>query len=75
MTTLDNLSYPDKKGAHDFSMTGKFVLMAAISIGGSIGWRLGAGGGIMGSYLTGVLCASIGFYIGRRLQKNLDGDS
>jgi len=55
-------------------MLGKVVLLITISIGGSLGWRLGAAGGIMGSYLTGVLCASIGLYVGRRLQKKLDGD-
>lgn len=55
-------------------MIGKLVLLAAISTGGSIGWTLGTPGGIMGSYLIGVFGASVGLYIGRRLQKNLDGN-
>ena len=55
-------------------MLGKFVLLTTISIGSSMGWWFGSGGGIMGSYLAGVLGASIGLFIGRRMQKSLDRD-
>ncbi len=50
------------------------ILMVVISIGGAIGWICGSPGGIMGAYLTGVLGASIGVYIGGKIQRNLDGD-
>lgn len=61
------------KAANYFSMIGKIVLILAVSVGGATGWKLGAPGGIMGSYLAAVFGASVGLYIGRRLQKNLDG--
>jgi len=48
--------------------------MIAVSVGGTIGWYCGSLGGIMGSYLTSILGASIGLFLGRKIQHNLDGD-
>jgi len=50
------------------------VLLVCVSLGGWLGWVVGTPGGIMGSYLAGVVGSSAGLYIGRRLQGNLDGD-
>ncbi len=50
------------------------VLLIAISCGSALGWHCGAPGGLLGSYLAGVLGASLGLYIGRRIQRNMDGD-
>ena len=48
--------------------------MVAVSTGGAIGWRCGSFGGIMGSYLASILGASVGLFLGRKIQRNLDGD-
>ena len=45
------------------------VLIAAISTGGAIGWYCDSFGGIMGSYLTGILGTSIGLFLGRKVQR------
>ncbi|MDX2480896.1 MAG: hypothetical protein QNK24_11240 [Desulfuromusa sp.] len=50
------------------------ILMVTISIGGAIGWHCVSVGGIMGSYLASIVGASIGLYLGRKIQRNLDGD-
>jgi len=50
------------------------VLYICISVGSAIGWYCGSPGGLMGSYLVSVLGASIGLFIGRRLQRTIDGD-
>lgn len=50
------------------------VLLVAISLGGWAGWALGSPGGLMTAYLAGVAGASLGLFVGRRLQRNMDGD-
>ncbi|MCK4503311.1 MAG: hypothetical protein KAU22_09760 [Desulfuromonadales bacterium] len=50
------------------------VLLGGISLGGSGGWHYSPFDGIMGSYLTAVMGASIGLYLGRKIQRHLDGD-
>ena len=50
------------------------VLMLAISSGAGLGWQLGAPGGLMGSYLAAVCGASLGLFIGRKIQRSLSGD-
>jgi hypothetical protein len=50
------------------------VLMICVALGGSIGWQCGSFGGLIGSYLAAVVGASIGLFVGRRLQQWLDGD-
>ncbi len=55
-------------------MIGKLVLLLSINGGIALGWKLGAGGGLMGSYLTAVCGAVLGLAIGRRWQNWLDGD-
>lgn len=50
------------------------VLLVAVSVGGWFGWQVGQPGGIMGSYLAAVAGASIGLYIGRRIQQALGDD-
>jgi len=55
-------------------MIGTLVVFAAISVGGMIGWFLGSPGGTMGSYFAGVCGASLGLYLGRKLQKRLPED-
>ncbi len=49
------------------------VLIITVSLGVTFGWICGSAGGVMGSYLAGVLGASVGLYAGRKIQKNLDG--
>ncbi len=51
-----------------------FVLLLAISLGATGGWQAGAAGGLMGSYLAAVAGASLGLFVGRRIQRNMDGD-
>ena len=48
------------------------VLLLAISSGAALGWQAGAFGGLMGSYLAAVFGASVGLFIGRRIQRNFD---
>jgi len=55
-------------------MIRRAVLFICISLGSSLGWYLGSPGGLMGSYLVGVIGASVGLFIGRKLQCYLDGD-
>lgn len=50
------------------------ILFVTVSSGGALGWWLGTPGGLMGSYLAGVVGSSIGLFIGRRIQRNLEGD-
>ena len=51
-----------------------FVLLLAISAGGMLGWQAGSPGGLVVSYLASVLGSSLGLWIGRKIQRNLDGD-
>ena len=55
-------------------MLAPLVLLVATGTGGMLGWYAGMPMGLMGAYLCSVLGSSIGLYIGRRLQRNLDGD-
>ncbi|HEY5674916.1 MAG TPA: hypothetical protein VIR78_14505 [Malonomonas sp.] len=55
-------------------MVAPLVLIVATGTGGLLGWYAGSPMGLMGAYLLGVLGASVGLFIGRRLQRNLDGD-
>jgi outer membrane lipoprotein SlyB len=55
-------------------MTRKLVLLICITAGSSLGWRLGSPGGLMGSYLAAVAGASAGLYMGRRLQRWMEGE-
>ena len=50
------------------------LLMTSICVGAAIGWQCGQFGGLMGSYLLAVVGASIGLYIGRKIQRNLGDD-
>ncbi len=50
------------------------VLFIAISLGGGLGWFFGRPGGLLGSYFTGVLGSALGLYIGRKIQRRLDGE-
>jgi len=50
------------------------LLLTSICVGALIGWQLGRPGGLMGSYLTAVFGASIGLFIGRKIQRNLGDD-
>lgn len=55
-------------------MTSSLVLLLSIGGGIALGWKLGAGGGLMGSYMAAVVGATLGLFVGRRWQKWLDGD-
>ena len=50
------------------------VLLITTGTGGLLGWHAGTPLGLMGAYLCSVLGSSIGLYIGRRIQRNMDGD-
>ncbi len=47
-----------------------FVVMLYISIGGSLGWWLGAKVGLMTAYMLSVVGSSLGLYLGRRFVRN-----
>lgn len=47
------------------------VLLAAINAGAWLGWLCGSPGGLMTAYLSGVVGASTGLFIGRRIQRQL----
>lgn len=55
-------------------MTGWLTVMLAVALGGWCGWQLGSIGGLMGSYFSAVVGSSVGLYLGRRIQRALDGD-
>lgn len=55
-------------------MLAPLVLLIATGTGGLLGWHAGTPMGLMGAYLCGVLGSSIGLYIGRRIQRNLNSD-
>lgn len=50
------------------------VLIISVLLGSWAGWKLGSFGGLLGAYLASVVGASAGLVIGRKLQRNLDGD-
>lgn len=50
------------------------VLLVPISLGSWGGWYLGSAGGLFVAYLSGVAGASIGLFIGRKMQRNMNGD-
>jgi len=50
------------------------VVIIAISLGGWLGWVLGRPWGIMIAYFIAVAGASVGLYVGRRIQYHLDDD-
>ena len=50
------------------------VLMIATSLGGWLGWVLGRPWGIMTAYFVAVAGVSVGLYVGRRIQHQLDDD-
>lgn len=50
------------------------LLFTSISVGGWLGWYAARATGLMAAYLTAVFGASIGLYIGRKLQRTLDRD-
>ena len=50
------------------------ILLVTISTGALIGWYCGTAGGIIGAYFTAVFGASIGLFIGRRIQRNMGDD-
>lgn len=45
----------------------------AMTLGGWIGWALGSRLGIMTAYLLSVVGGAVGFYLGRKLTRNLIG--
>jgi len=47
------------------------VLLTTVSIGAWLGWAFSASAGIMAAYLSSVVGASVGLFIGRRIQRNL----
>ncbi len=50
-------------------------IVLIVCIAGELGRMvLGAPGGVMGSYLAAVVGASAGLFVGRRLQRYMDGD-
>ena len=52
-------------------MVGSFIVFIAISACSALGWQLGSPWGLMAAYLCTVFGASLGLYIGRRIQRNL----
>ncbi|MFU8766019.1 MAG: hypothetical protein ACNA7T_15935 [Haliea sp.] len=50
------------------------VVIIAVLVGGWLGWLAGSPWGLMTAYFAAVTGASIGLYIGRRIQRNLDDD-
>ena len=48
-----------------------FLGCVGSALGGTIGWHLGAGVGLMTAYLLGTVTAGVGFYYGRRLGASL----
>lgn len=50
------------------------ILTLAVSLGAAAGWRLGSSAGLMTAYLCAVTGASLGIYLGRKIQRALDGD-
>jgi hypothetical protein len=50
------------------------ITMMAASAGSALGWWLGNFVGFMTAYFLAVFGASIGWYFGRRLVRNLTGE-
>lgn len=50
------------------------LLFFTIGAGAWLGWYSARANGLMAAYLSAVLGASIGLYIGRKLQRCLDRD-
>lgn len=50
------------------------VLMITVMLGGWLGWVVGRPLGIMTAYFIAVAGASVGLYIGRRIQRQMDDD-
>jgi hypothetical protein len=50
------------------------VLLISVSLGSWAGWLIGSFGGLFSAYFISVVGATIGLVIGRKLQRNLDGD-
>ncbi len=55
-------------------MLKQIVLLTAISAGGTLGWYAGLPMGLMGAYLSSTLGSAIGLYVGRRIQRYMDGE-
>lgn len=53
-------------------MTEWLAVLVAVPLGGWCGWLLGTPWGIMDSYFSALLGASIGLYLGRRIQRTLE---
>jgi len=49
----------------------KLLTFLGASLGGSLGWWLGAGGGIMTAFVVSMLGTGIGMYAGRRIAGRL----
>ena len=47
------------------------ILFTSISVGAWLGWYSTLANGLMAAYLTAVCGASIGLYIGRKLQRSI----
>ena len=50
------------------------LVMITVSLGGWFGWTMGRPLGIMTAYFIAVAGASVGLYIGRRIQYHMDDD-
>ncbi len=50
----------------------KLLVLVGTTLGSSIGWWLGAAGGIMGSFVLGMVGFGVGMYFGARLAKRLE---
>lgn len=50
------------------------VVMISVILGGWLGWGAGSPWGIMTGYFAAVAGASLGLFIGRRMQHNLDDE-
>ncbi|SHJ88206.1 hypothetical protein SAMN02745165_03435 [Malonomonas rubra DSM 5091] len=48
------------------------VLLLSIGLGAWLGWICGAAGGLMVAYLSAVFGASVGLFVGRKIQRNLN---
>jgi hypothetical protein len=49
-----------------------FALIGA-SLGGAVGWWLGAHGGMMTAFLVSIVGTALGVYVGRRAAAELSG--
>jgi len=49
----------------------KLLTLLGASVGGAIGWWLGAPGGMMAAFVVGMVGTGVGIYAGRRIAQTL----